>query len=124
MYADDTSVTCSAKDIDDLCNGLEAEIDNITEWLCQNKLSLNTDKTENMVACYKRETNHVIDPLEVNIYGEPIKRAQKVKYNGITVDKNLTWNEHYKNLKSKNKSALSSLLILKNILLQSKLDQM
>ena len=77
-----------------------------------------------MVACYKRETNHVIDPLEVNIYGEPIKRAQKVKYNGITVDKNLTWNEQYKNLKSKNKSALSSLRILKNILPQSKLDQM
>ena len=44
MYADDTSVTCSAEDIYDLCNDLKAEIDNIAEWLRQNKLSLNTEK--------------------------------------------------------------------------------
>ena len=49
MYADDTSVTCSGEDIYDLCNDLKAEIDNITEWLRQNKLSLNTAKTEYMV---------------------------------------------------------------------------
>ena len=44
MFADDTSVTCSAEDIYDLCNDLKAEIDNIAEWLRQNKLSLNTEK--------------------------------------------------------------------------------
>ena len=38
MFADDTSVTCSAEDIYDLCNDLKAEIDNIAEWLRQNKL--------------------------------------------------------------------------------------
>ena len=29
MYADDTSVTCSAEDIDELCNDLRTEVDDI-----------------------------------------------------------------------------------------------
>ena len=123
MYADDTSITCSGEDIYDLCKDLKAEIDNITEWLRQNKLSLNTAKTEYMVVDHKRQTNHIPGPLEVNVNGEPIKRAQQIKYLGIMVDENLTWNEQYKSLKGKIKNALSSLWKLKNILPQSKLDQ-
>ena len=46
MYADHTCVTCSADDVDELCNDLEAEVENIPEWFRQNKLSLNIDKTE------------------------------------------------------------------------------
>ena len=123
MYADDTSITCSGEDIYDLCNDLKAEIENITEWLRQNKLSLNTAKTEYMVVGHKRQTNQIPGLLEVNVNGEPIKRAQQVKYLGIMVDENLTWNEQYKNLKGKIKNALSSLRRLNNILPQSKLDQ-
>ena len=67
MYADDTSVICSGEDIYDLCNDLKAEIDNVAEWLRQNKLSLNTDKTEYMVVGHKRQTNHIPGPLEVNV---------------------------------------------------------
>ena len=33
MYADDTSVTCSDEDIDELCNDLRTEDDNIAECL-------------------------------------------------------------------------------------------
>ena len=76
-----------------------------------------------MVFGHKRQTNRIQGPLEVNINGGPIKRVKKVKYLGITVDENLTWNEQYKNLKGKIKNALSSLRKLKNILPQSKLDQ-
>ena len=53
MYADDTSVTCSVEDIDELYNDLRAEADNVAEWLRQNRLSLNTDKTEYMVVSTK-----------------------------------------------------------------------
>ena len=76
-----------------------------------------------MVIGHKRQTNRIARPIEVNINGAPIKRVQNVKYLGTTVDENLNWNEHYKKLKSKIKSALSSLQKLKNILPQSKLDQ-
>ena len=97
--------------------------DNIAEWLRQNKLGLNTDKTECMVVGHKRQTNRINGPLELNINGGPIKRVKKVKYLGVTVDENLSWNEQYKSLQGKIKNALSSLQKLKNILPQSKLDQ-
>ena len=49
--------------------------------------------------------------------------SEKVKYREITLDENLTWTEHYKELKCNIKSALSSLQELKNILSQPELDQ-
>ena len=76
-----------------------------------------------MVVGHKRQNTRILGPIEVNLNGGPIKRVQQVKYLGITVDENLTWSEQYKNLKGKIKSALSSLQKLKNILPQSKLDQ-
>ena len=92
MYANDTSVTSSAEDIDQLCNDLKAEAKHIAEWLRQKKLSLNTDKMEFMVVGHKRQTNHILRPIEISINGESIKRVKKVKYLGIIVDENLTWN--------------------------------
>ena len=53
MYADDTSVTCSAEDLIELCNDLKTEVANIAEWLRLNKQSFNTDKTEYMVVDHK-----------------------------------------------------------------------
>ena len=43
-----------------------------------------------MVIGRKRQTNRILGPLELNVNGESIKRAQKIKYLGITVDENLT----------------------------------
>ena len=46
MSMDDTSVNYFAGDVDELCNGLKSEVESITDWVWQNKLSLNTDKTD------------------------------------------------------------------------------
>ena len=42
MCVANTSVTCSAEDIDQLCKDLTAEDEYITEWLWQNKMRLDT----------------------------------------------------------------------------------
>ena len=78
LYEDDTSVTCSVEDIDELCNDLRTEVNNIAEWLRHNKLRLNTDKTEYIVVGHERKTNRIHGPLEVNINGGPLKRVKKV----------------------------------------------
>ena len=54
-----------------------------------------------MVVGHKRQTNHIPGPLEVNVNGEPIKRAQHVEYLRIMVDENLTWKEQDKSLEGK-----------------------
>ena len=90
IHADDTSVEDIVEDIDELCKDLRTGVDNIAECLKQNKLRLNTDKTEYMVVGHKRQTNRTYGPLEVNINGGPIKRVKKVSYLGVTVNESLT----------------------------------
>ena len=49
MYADDTTLFCNC---DNVCseNKINSELDNIFDWLCSNKLSLNVSKTK--FACF------------------------------------------------------------------------
>ena len=62
MYADDTNVTCSAEDIDTLCDDLRAELTNVSEWMRQNKLGLNANKSESLIVGHKRQLKVSINP--------------------------------------------------------------
>ena len=132
MYAADTCSYYSFDSVDAMKQAIDADLTALKAWLESNKLSLNVAKTEtmiigteteNMVVGHKRQTNRIHGPLEVKINGGQAKRVKKVKYLGVTVDENLTWNEQCKNLNGKIKNALSSLQKLKNILPQTKLDR-
>ena len=123
MYADDTSVTCFAEDMEELCNDLQNELRNISDWMRQNKMSLNTKKSEFMIIGHKRQLNRIQNPIHLDIGGEELKRVHEVKYLGVSVDESLSWTTQYKKLKSKLKNGLSSIRKLKNILPQTKLDQ-
>ena len=48
MYADDTNITTTGKSITETIQAANSDLENITEWLYANKLSLNTGKTEQM----------------------------------------------------------------------------
>ena len=108
MYADDTSVACSAGDIDTLCDDLRTELTNISEWMKQNKLSLNANKSEFLIVGHKRQHGGIRGPVHLQVDEEPVRRVQTVKYLRIRVDENLSWNEQYKSLKCKVKCGLSS----------------
>ena len=49
MYADDTSISYSSKNIEDLTEMLNSELKCLKQWLQGNKLSLNVIKTQAMV---------------------------------------------------------------------------
>ena len=76
-----------------------------------------------MIIGHKWQLNRIQNPIHLEINGEEIKKFHDVKYLGITVDENLSWAAHFQKLKSKMKSGLSSIRKLKNILPQTKLDQ-
>ena len=46
MFADDTNLFYSGKDIHSLFNTVNNELSNISHWFNSNKLSLNADKTK------------------------------------------------------------------------------
>ena len=49
IFADDTSLTASAKNIDELLFEINKELPNIYDWLCANKLTLNLRKTKYLI---------------------------------------------------------------------------
>ena len=49
LFADDTNLFYSGKDIDELCSVVSIELDKLCIWFQVNKLSLNTSKTNFMI---------------------------------------------------------------------------
>ena len=60
MYADDTQVTLTSSNTDDLLTNAHKELRYISEWMRINKLSANSKKkTEYMIIGHPRRTNKV-----------------------------------------------------------------
>ena len=117
-------MTYSAEDIENLCDDLNEELANISEWMRSNKLSPNAGKSEFLIVGHRRQCNSIQQPVQLKIGDDLIRRVQKVKYLGLEVDEYLTWNEQYKVFKYKIKCGLSSSIRkLANILPQTKLEQ-
>ena len=71
-----------------------------------------------MIIGHKQQIDSTKGGIYVVINGENIQRAHEVRYLGVNVDENLNWNRQYNK-----QSELSSLRKLRNMLPQSKSDQ-
>ena len=65
----------------------------LNTWFQNNKLSLNSEKS-NFIVFRSKRRNMVDIPEEIHFDNKSIRRSKTVKYLGITLDENLTWNEH------------------------------
>ena len=98
------------------------------DWLAENKLSLNTKKT-NFIYFDKSRTNS--SEFKLSIYDEKLNRVKSQKFLGVIFDEKLMWKEHITSIISKLNSCLgasrrarpflnkSSLMLIYNSLMQS-----
>ena len=115
MYADDTCMNIASENLKELQTDLKNELDNVSNWIRINKLSLNASKSEYMVIGHRRQLNEIGNDLpDLVLNDEIIKRVDKTKHLGINIDESLSWKEQYKAVKNKLKRGLSSLRKLKN----------
>lgn len=79
------------------------ELAKISEWLNNNKLYVNYDKTNYMI--FKpnmyRQYSSVYECNTIKFDGHLIKRICSTKYLGVIIDENLNWSEHIKTLLDK-----------------------
>ena len=61
LFADDTSLTASAKNIDELLFEINKELPNIYDWLCANKLTLNLRKTKYLIFQPRQKVDYIED---------------------------------------------------------------
>ena len=81
MFADDTNLCYSGKDIKSLFNTVNNELTNISHWFNSNKLSLNGDKTNFTLFHKVRQRDYISLVLPtLNINNTLIKRVDHMKF--------------------------------------------
>jgi hypothetical protein len=100
LYADDTIIVISHEDPDTLTLQVETELLHIDLWLKNNKMTINTDKTETIFFGNHSQLKKV-ENKTINYMGVPLKRSEKVKYLGVIFDQKMQWEEHIKNINQK-----------------------
>ena len=95
LYADDTIIIISHENLDTLTSQVETELSHIDLWLKNNKMTINTDKTETIFFGNHSQLKKV-ENKTVNYMGIPLKRSEKVKYLGVIYDQKMQWEDHIK----------------------------
>ena len=93
LYADDTLLYCSGKDVNEASKKLQTSLNEISEWYDGNRLALNAEKSKCMVIASRYQTRNDCS-MNVLLKNDAIEQVNNIKYLGVIIDSNLTWNEH------------------------------
>ena len=115
MFADDTNLFRSGKNLLDLINTVNAELEKLSIWFIANRLTLNVSKTKYIIFGTKRKHN-VESNLSVSINGISIERVANIKFLGVFIDEDLNWKYHTSQVSLKVSKSLGILNRVKNIL--------
>lgn len=98
LFADDTNVFSSHKDLQCLIEIITNEIDKLSKWFIANKLSLNIKKTNLMVFQPRQKKTYNI---QLSINNQQIKQVEKTVFLGLIIDSHLTWKLHIAHVANK-----------------------
>lgn len=79
LYADDSALMVSGKEVDDIEQTLSRELESVRDWLLDNKLSLHLGKTESILFGSKSKLK-VSDKISVHCAGNSIESKTSVTY--------------------------------------------
>ncbi len=88
-FADDTTVIGLITDSDE--TAYRAEVSTLTKWCQENHLSLNIDKTKELVVDFRRQSR---ENTPISIDKTPVERVNSFKFLGIHITEDLTWSAH------------------------------
>ena len=134
MYADDVTLVVSGEStqiINDKLNRCMAKMNN---WLLENKLILNAEKTKVMqgaltppwvmlLGSHQRIRSFADPILRVLVAGQPLEWVQLFKYLGVTLDRHLTFKKHIENVSLIILQKLGIVRRLRNVLSKNQLTQ-
>ena len=96
LFADDTFLSLSSHNFNELKRKTNSEIKKIYNWLIANKLTLNVKKSKFMIISKRKGVNKNCFKLKIN--GVLLERCSSYKYLGLFIDESLTWKDHVKHI--------------------------
>ena len=102
LFADDTNIFYSHHDVHTLFNTFNQELKQLEDWFKANRLSLNVDKTKYTLFHKLSQADNL--PLKLpnlTINNKNITRENSIKFLGIVLDQNISWNEHIRIVENK-----------------------
>ena len=94
LFADDTNLSVRCVTTEEIEEKLDADLNNVHNWLLINKLTLNVQKTEYMLIGSRQELSQVKSDPDLHIGSEGIIRVSSTKTLGVLVHENITWGNH------------------------------
>jgi hypothetical protein len=94
LFADDTTILYSHKNLADKLNMVNIELQKVTNWFRANKLSINTAKTNYMIMGTPQKTFNFNSDIEVKFDAISLTRVNKTKFLGVIIDENLSFKYH------------------------------
>ena len=96
IFADDTNLFATAKDINSLELQMNLELRKVKEWCDINKLLINFKKTNYMIVKSPRKKNVNVNINITNRDGSchSLERKDHIKYLGVMINSALTWKNH------------------------------
>ncbi len=88
-FADDTTVIGLITDNDE--TAYRAEVSTLTKWCQENHLSLNIDKTKELVVDFRRQSR---EHTPITIDKTPVERVNSFKFLCVHITEDLTWSAH------------------------------
>ena len=115
-FADDTNPFFSKSNIKTLFATVNHELEKISLWFIANRLSLNVKKTKYTLFHKKSLRDNIPLKLpDLKIANNSIKRATaSIKFLGVMIDENITWENHTHTIEKKLEKNLGLLTYLTN----------
>ncbi len=89
-FADDTVVLGLISNNDE--TAYLDEVERLTPWCQDNCLSLNVNKTKELIVDFRKR--HLLPYTPLMISGTPVERVSSFKYLGVNISEDLTWTTH------------------------------
>lgn len=111
MFADDTNIFISGKDINKITQLINHELCTINNWFCANLLSLNVKKTSYILFGHKK-----LPDVDISINNQIVSRVHQTKFLGVIIQSNLKWHAHVLLIHSKISKTIGIMNKVKNVL--------
>ena len=92
LFADDTNLIYSNKDLNRLIEIINSELSSITVWFAANKLSLNINKTNYII--FHNYQRIIPEHENIKIGHTTISKQSSSKFLGVIIDENINWKQH------------------------------